>query len=428
MLGVLPARDAGAGAGSTCCDRDGVRMCPLVGASGKASGDVPEECVCQCWQCQTHCRFEAVERKRVRQLRQGLDDGFRDCTSPVMAQLGTSRSLSAPPNLDLDFALRLHRLRLIRRFVAAPLTSPSMVANSSDHIQRWDFWTDLVHSAILVDETQWRAALKYDEARQYPWYLPAPRGFDVTAGTSVEDRIAGAKRAATEVLGSSACSLNVEASSLGPRGPKGGEWNRLVWWPNVRTRELWPASIARPNRPRQQQGRLRRELEPKIWVRVDVRRMKPQPWRLASDLPSIWERETLVRCRRANDKVELCKNGPPEPVGIEQGDVRNLIARWGVSPLLSSHSLMLLPPLSFFPRDGRRQVPRQLGMEPLLHAGDGGLALPQSLMALGEAGRCDSCARVRDEPQGPEAHWRYLEEDWLRARRVTLMLGGCEDR
>merc|ERR1711920_791613 len=93
------------------------------------------------------------------------------------------------------------------------------------------------------------------------------------------------------------------------------EWNRLVWQSIAKTLELWPATLGKRSRPKQLQGRLRRELEPLIWVRVDVQKWPSDnaiQHRGESGLmesQSVWEREHLVRCHRASDKIEVTRKG-----------------------------------------------------------------------------------------------------------------------
>lgn len=339
------------------------------------------------------------------------------------------RAPSAPPALDLEYELRLQRLRFARRFAATPFSSPPTLENGSNDnrisrmrecIWRWDFWNDLIHSAVLVNENPWRKALSEYEEKRYPYYLPAPQDFAVEVG--IEDRIAAAKRVTNGVLALSVCTLNSE-----PFGTKSGsdsvEWNRLIWRSVSKCMELWPATLGKRGRPRQLQGRLRRELEPFVWVRVDVQR---RDW-------AQWKREPLVRCWRSNDQIDYCDAeadkssnagtfdyNAPSP----DSDVRNLLSLLGSRTLLSSKSLLLLPPLNSFPHDTRSRVPHQLGMEPLTRPEDGGMAVPKSWLEFSQS--MDYIKNAGRREHWGESQPGSVEDAWLRDHRITLMLGICE--
>lgn len=326
-----------------------------------------------------------------------------------------SRSSSAPAKLDIGFTLRLQCLRLVRRYMAMPFPVP---LNIGEDLWHWDFWTDLVHSAVLVNEQLWRKELAEYEAHGYPYYLPAPQDFEPTK--SIEDRIAIAKRATNEFLGSTVVNLNDSVSDT--LQFESEQFNRLIW--RSRPMELWPQSLGRQNRPRQLQGRLRRALEPLIWVRVDVQSS------------GSWEREPLVRCYREKDQVQ-CEENKFSYSGMDtygtsdwetassgsasDGNVLSLLSLLGIRPLLSSQSLLLLPPLGFDKKSGH--ILQRLGLEPLFQPGLG-LAAPRSWLGqFGASGVGGRRKRVGPASARDRRELQLVEDAWLQERRVTLVLG-----
>lgn len=283
-----------------------------------------------------------------------------------------------------------------------------------------------------MNESPWRKALSEYKDKRYPYYLPAPQDFAEEVG--IEDRIAAAKRVVNQVLASSICNINLDHLGC-PSEATAVEWNRLIWQSVSKLTELWwPVTLGKQTRPRKLQGRLRRELEPYIWVRVDVqRRYWSHPLQPIGDQDyvSLWKREPFVRCRRFNDQIEyhdedlsqassVTDSSAPSP----DSDVRNLLSLLGSQPLLSSKSLLLLPPLNSFPYGARSRVPHQLGMVPLMRADGGGMAIPKSWLVA----PLNSSHIVNG---GRREHWGEskegsLEDEWLREHRITLMLGTCE--
>jgi len=284
----------------------------------------------------------------------------------------------------------------------------------------------MVHSAVLVNESPWRKALSEYQEKRYPYYLPAPQ--DVAEEMGFEDRIAAAKRVVNQFLASSICNINFDNLDC-PSESTAVEWNRLLWQSVSKIKELWPVTLGKQARPRKLQGRLRRELEPYIWVRVDVqRRYWKHPLQQNGEQGEIssMKREPFVRCRRFNDQIEYhdedlsqADSSAPSP----DSDVRNLLSLLGSQPLLSSKSLLLLPPLNSFPHGARSRVPHQLGMVPLMRTDGGGMAIPKSWLV--------APVNRYTMNDGRREHWgeskeESLEAEWLREHRITLMLGTCE--